>query len=291
MTTQVDFGGDTTSYSYAWSSSIATTGLGTFGGWAKYATNSAGKSNVEVTDFFGRTIDKWDFGGHDYDYSFNLAGRLVTRTNSLGENVAYSYYNTGLMASIATTYDAGYTGSTATSSFKYDAEGNRTFEGHVVAGWYTNWYYGGTINYSTTHQQASVTWDAMNRMTSFVDPGTSSSPFNISWEYDLSSNIRRMKSVFRYMDAQGVVATTDTTQESWYKSDAMNRFVPTKGMLIWTNASGVMVTGDAARGLADAGVNRYATGTDIVYNLSGQRVSAAKTNVLYYCSESSRYVS
>lgn len=42
LTAMVDLGTDATTYSYTWSNTIATTGLGTFGGWTKTTTNTAG---------------------------------------------------------------------------------------------------------------------------------------------------------------------------------------------------------------------------------------------------------
>lgn len=302
VTSMVDMGGNATTYSYAWNGTTTTT-LGTAtitsGAWTKTTVNAAGRTMTEVTDVYGRALDKVDYGAHDYAFTYDAAGRLSQRTNNAGETIAYSWYNTGLQAQIVSGFTTTYYGSTATSSFKYDVAGNRVFEGHVVSGTNTYWTgygMGSTYSYSTTHQQAKVKWDALGRMTSFVDanPSGSSSPVNIQWEYDLAGNIRRMASVFRYMDVQGTLATSDTTQEYWYRYDSMNRFVTTKGMLSGTNSAGTTVIGDAARGLADASIKRFVgiayaplhtEGMDIAYDLTGRRQSVTRTNIKYLASQ------
>ncbi|WP_197279280.1 LysM peptidoglycan-binding domain-containing protein [Novosphingobium sp. AAP1] len=285
----VDLGGDATTHNYVWDGTQKTAGVGTFGGWNNFTTNAASRSNVVVEDIFGRQIDKWDFGGTDYNYVYDAAGRLASRTNNNGETINYSWYNTGLQAAITSGYMTDYYGSQATSKFKYDVDGNRTFESHAVMSKWTNWYSGVTTaeTSETTYQSATVTWDAANRMTSYVDSNSTGSPANIQWEYDLTGNIRRMNSVFRYMDAQGVVSANNTAQEYWYRYDSMNRFVTTKGMLAAKKADGTVVFGNAARGVAGAVISRAVTqgmavifqgGMDVSYDKSGRRVGEKSTS-------------
>jgi YD repeat-containing protein len=253
-----DMGGITASYTYVWSSSIATTGLGTFGGWTKTTVNAAGRTMTEKTDYFGRLVDKVDYGSRNFDYAFDLAGRLVQRTNSAGEDIDYTWYNTGRLASMVSTSASTGAGSTVTTSYKYDVDGNRTAEKYYATGTYTDWYTGAVIPYTITHQDATATWDAMNRMTGFSDTGTAA-PASIAWKYDKAGNVRNMNAVHRTLDAQGNVSTTTTTQDYWYKYDPMNRFVLTKGQL--------------SGGVISRGLN----GLDIAYDAAGQRASATKT--------------
>ncbi|MBV9695014.1 MAG: RHS repeat protein, partial [Alphaproteobacteria bacterium] len=104
--------GHATTYGYVWSNTLSTGGLGQFGGWTKTTTlvdSVANRSATEQEDVDGRTIGKTDFGGNVYGYTYDLAGRLSTRTDSYipagsisgggyspsGEVMTYTYYNTG----------------------------------------------------------------------------------------------------------------------------------------------------------------------------------------------------
>ncbi|WP_231625058.1 LysM peptidoglycan-binding domain-containing protein, partial [Novosphingobium sp. AAP93] len=287
VTSQVDLGGDTTSYSYAWNGSLVTSGLGTFGGWTKVTTNSSLKTRTDVTDYYGRTIDMIDYGGHNYDYTFDLSGRLVGRVSNQGESITWSYYNTGMMQSQVSTYGNAYYGSTITATYQYDADNHRTFEGYDATTNTINWYTGATYNNVVHHQHANVTWDAAGRMTQFKDTGDQgSAPVQVDWEYDLNGNIRHMAASYRAIDDQGNIGTTATTQDYWYLYDKMNRFITTKGILVGTKSDGTVVTGSAARGLQDAAIKRsygqiygssYLQGADILYDSAGNRKSVTRT--------------
>jgi YD repeat-containing protein len=261
VTKQVTFGGDTTQFGYVWYSVIAANGSGiASGGWQKIITNSAGMAAFENADYFGRTTWRQDFGGHNFDYTYDLAGRLSQRTNNLGQAISYSYYNTGAMASQTSGYSTPDFGSTITSAYRYDVDGNRTFESYVANTTYTDWYSGAPYSFNTSHQSATVSWDAMNRMTSFVDSGASgSAPTSVAWEYDKVGNIRHMAATFRYMDQQGNIAGTDSSQDYWYKYDSMNRFVTTKGVF-----NGARGSGSITRGFQ---------GMDVSYDAAGRRAS------------------
>jgi YD repeat-containing protein len=266
----VDLGGNTTTYAYVWSNSIATTGLGTFGGWTKTIVNPANLTETEQTDYSGRTVGQTDFGGNTYTYTFDLAGRLSTYTNSRNSNGAidYTYYNTGLMASQAQVASYVYAGTTfyalSGEDYQYDANGNRTVEADIsglsTSGPPTTW----TVNRTET-----VTYDAMNRMTSYTDTGTSSttdtiSPASITWEYDLNGNIRHMVATYQPLDQNGQ-PLPQTTQDYWYKYDSMNRFVVTEGILSGARGAGTITTNSAQ-------------GTSITYDGAGNRATSADTH-------------
>jgi len=238
----VDMGGNTTTYAYAWDGGIVTDLSGTssdwtFGGWTTTTVNAAGLTATEKDDYFGRMVDKVDFGAHDYNFSFDRAGRMVSRSINGAGTITYGYYNTGLMSSA--------TQGAMVSSYSYDVAGNRVYESYTAgSGWL---------------QYAIVTWDAANRMTSFGDLSQVSGTPSITWEYDLGGNIRHMNSVYQQLDAQGNLTGTDVTQDYWYKYDSMNRFTTTKGSLVsGAITGGVSLTYDAA--------GRRATKTTGIFN-------------------------
>ncbi|RYG94021.1 MAG: hypothetical protein EON58_17175, partial [Alphaproteobacteria bacterium] len=122
----------------------------------------------------------------------------------------------------------------------------------------------------------------MNRMVSFNDSGYSSgASVGINYEYDAVGNVRHMVSTYHRLGDQGQVVNTDTpdVQDYWYRYDTMNRFLVTKGALVKYGSNGeVVATGDAARNLVGASIDRYSTGVDLTYNRAGQRLTATKSN-------------
>jgi len=275
---QVETGGDTTTYAYGWDGGVQTKAadgsvLATFGGWQKTTVNAAGKTATETDDYFGRVTARSDFGGHGYSLFYDKAGRLASQTNTVGQNLAYSYYNTGQLAQIVSGTDNGYSGDTATSQFAYDLAGNRTFESHAVTGHYYDYYDQIAVAYTTSLENATATWDALNRMTSYTDSGSGGgAPVTIAYEYDLVGNVRHVGATYYALTDQGANASAQSTQDYWYRYDAMNRFVTTKGILSGVNAQGQTVTGNAARGVGT--ISHGDKGVDVTYDLAGERKTA-----------------
>jgi len=118
---------------------------------------------------------------------------------------------------------------------------------------------------STTWLEAeSVTYDAMNRITSIHDAGYGqAAPTTINFEYDANGNTRRRDALYRALDAAGNIASTDSEQDNWYKYDSMNRFVTTKGVFTGSRGSGT--------------ISRGADGTDLSYDAAGNRATATTT--------------
>ncbi len=276
----VDMGGSTTTYGYVWTVGLATTGFGTFGGWTKTTTNAGGVTATDKLDYFGRTVSHTDFATRVFSYTFDQAGRLLTRSGEWMET-DYTYFNTGQFASIysgpqptgALNNQMGYR-----SIYQYDVAGNRTSEVADLVGWFS--IFGGPLTtYYVPQKNTTVTWDAANRMTALSDTGATFtnytvSPLSITWQYDLGGNIRRMTSVYRQLDAAGNVVATDTTQDYWYKYDTMNRFVITKGTFTGTAGSG--------------SISRGAAGSDVSYDAAGQRATmtdAAEREVYTYTAD------
>jgi YD repeat-containing protein len=255
VTSTANFAGEATNYTYSWNASAATTGLGTFGGWTR-TTSNIGTSQIasESRDYFGRIVDQVDFGNHNYDFTFDKGGRLTARTNEAGESIAYTYYNTGLIA--------GQTGTQGTATYQYDEAGNRLLETFAKGG--------------TTWRNDIASYDALGRMTTWTDRDASNTTISTTaWEYDAVGNVRRSKASYHAVNADGTLASTTSVQDYWYLYDTMNRFTLTKGQLSGIDSSYQSVTGDAARGIGTIG--RGHDGTAITYYLDGNRATALYT--------------
>ncbi|HYD36296.1 MAG TPA: hypothetical protein VEA60_01705, partial [Allosphingosinicella sp.] len=263
---QVAFGGDVTTTSYAWNGAIATTGMGTFGGWTETTTMANGRSSTEQSDLFGRQVYKSDLGSHVYTFSYNLAGRLTQRSG--GETVTYTWLNSGKVAqafSMTGSYGGDYTRKGTT--YGYDASGNLTSERFTEEGQQTTYWwnpydyaYEQNVNsWSRTYKNATASYDGLNRIVSWAEVGGANmASANSAYEYDLVGNIRRSNSTYKALDHQGAQAAYSYAQDNWYRYDSMNRLV-TKGSL-----SGGQI------------VRSYG-GVDYLYDKAGQRVSSSRT--------------
>ena len=262
-------GGDVTSYAYSWSSSYATSGLGTFGGWNQVTTYANGRTLTERTDLFGRDIYRNDLGGRYTNYTYDKAGRQTGRSGTGTESQTFTYLNTGRIhqawGQTGTTASQNWTRLTAT--YQYDKVGNLTKESLAQTGQYTYDYYeyedygyGGfvetiVVNTNSTLKNATATYDALGRLKTWNETGNSITPVaSRSFEYDANGNIRRSRSVFRKLDAQGNASTVNSVDDHWYRYDSLNRVVTSKGVL------------------SGGTVQRGTKGTDIFYDNAGQRV-------------------
>lgn len=278
---QVAFGGDQTSTTYTWTNGLTTQGFGVFGGWVETTTYANGRTSVQQEDRFGRTVYSADLGGHQTWFQYDHAGRMVQRSG--GETVTYSYYNTGLLASMVSGYGSaitapnnlGETYRVNKTSYSYDAAGNKTTEQYTVEiggwideGWYENYGYYGWEQYwvsnwqystnVTSYQNASATYDALGRMTGWSESGNNTTPTaSISYRYDANGNVRRTYASYYALDQNGAAAY-QTSQDYWYRYDAMNRVVTSKGQLA-------------------GGIVRGNQGIDITYNQAGERVRTTRT--------------
>jgi YD repeat-containing protein len=233
VTRTVSMGGQWTNYIHTYysveSGLIATPGLGNFGGWQKITSTSAGGTHYENKDLFGRTTAIYDFGAHHSLYNYDNAGHLVQQTNNAGQNVAFTYYENGYVKSITDN------ALQMQSTFEYDNNGNRTRE-----------TYNGIGGNPVYYQNAAITYDAMNRMTRFLDPKA-----DIQYKYDAVGNRRNIRSLYQDGVGGGL-----QEQNYWYKYDGQNRFVTTMGTL----SGGVILRGSQ--------------GVDITYDAAGNRATA-----------------
>jgi YD repeat-containing protein len=250
VTSQVSFGGVATSIGYAWSSAVATAGIGTFGGWTKTILNPTGYYSSETLDLFGRSTARTDQGGRGYAYAYDMAGRLISQTGPSGQSQTYSYFNTNRGYQIV---DTAGTGNSITATFGYDASGNRTYEGYAGTVWafhYGNYHLSG---YQTL-QNATIDYDALGRITAFTDrDGGGTIRITFTTEFDLVGNVRHSTSSFPNI---AYPQYTNYLTNDWFLYDSMNRMTLTGGDLV----SGAIVRGQ--------------DGVSLAYDAAGQRRTA-----------------
>jgi YD repeat-containing protein len=294
------FGGEVTTTSYVWSSSLVTSGLGTFGGWTVTVSTDADRASgsdgihasVESQDLFGRALSKADKGGQVFSYTYDLAGRLVSETSQLNSvaqrAIAYSYYNGGQLRQMVSG-DVPVENSNwarRVADYEYDAAGRLTREklvserGEYQPEQYVwvpdpnypespigegpgEWVYMPDYYHTPSFllQDGRADYDAAGRISRYRDVTTSSGDrVDKYWTYDLVGNVRSIATTYLPMQADGSLSATTTGQTWWYRYDAMNRLVTTKGSFVGSLGSGSIVRGGA--------------GTDITYNGAGQRATA-----------------
>ncbi|PXA90060.1 hypothetical protein DMC47_28025, partial [Nostoc sp. 3335mG] len=233
------FGGDVTTTSYAWDSTI-TIGLGASGGWKQTTSYSNGRTTIEVKDGFGRLTQQTDMGGNVATTSYDQAGRVRQITGL--ETQTFTWFNTGLLARQTSDMGAGYVRSEATTN--YDQVGNRVKETFTRDG----------VSYRNT----DVQYDLQNRMRFWEEIGDVNMPAaSMAWTYDRNGNIRQTIATKAILDAQGNVART-TTEQRLFAYDSMNRMTIEGGA--WNGSSIV-------RG----------TGTEITYRVDGSRATTLGT--------------
>lgn len=281
---QVSTGGsegiaDVTTTTYSWSSTLATEGMGTFGGWVTTTTVANGRTSTGHADMFGRTVQSIDLGGRSTYSSFDLAGRLVMRNN--GDPTRYDYLNTGLVGSIMNGEDRSETAPNNPGDsfryrkvqYRYDAAGNRIAEYQTsrTGDWYhdSGGNYENEIEYNPdaswiyqdveiSEQNAVAGYDALGRMVRWEEFGSGNYPgASLDYKYDENGNIRRSTANFHAID-QNNNTTAQAIQDNWYRYDGMNRVTLAKGQLV----GGQIVTGYSGAGYQ--------------YDLAGQRVSSSR---------------
>jgi YD repeat-containing protein len=253
VVSQVNFAGDATTTSYIWNGSLATAGMGTFGGWTKTTVYPSTSSGTENIDMFGRTVGKTDLGAHSYTFTYDKAGRLTAQSGPSGSSLATSYFNTGRVSQIVDTAGTGL--NAITSTYGYDANGNRTYEGYGGTVW-SFYFPTGSSSATTTLQNATIAYDAMGRITAFTDrDAAGATRITIANEYDLAGNVRRVNAVYPNI---AYPQYGSQTEDHWYRYDSMNRMVVADGSL----QSGAVVRG--------------AGGVDLTYDAAGRRRTATR---------------
>jgi len=72
----------------------------TTGGWEILTTEPSTLSMTEFDDYFDRMVSRTDLGNHLYNYTYNLAGQLISQTNNAGQSISYGYTANGYISSI-----------------------------------------------------------------------------------------------------------------------------------------------------------------------------------------------
>lgn len=251
-------GGDVTTTSFFWSPTLATPGMKLFGGWVSTTTYANGRTLIEYTDFFGREIYRKDLGGHEYVYRYDHAGRVAERTALAEDTLAYSHFNTGRVAQIATVAGPQRAGAyhDRVTTYGYDAAGNLKLERFVENDRPTLQMMSPGVRTRHDYRNMTANYDALGRLTQVVEQGGGTDtlavpPARMDYEYDAVGNVRRVRSEHRALNALGVWASTATVTDLWYRYDSLNRLVTSQGQLsggqiVWSNMGGIEIGYDAA---------------------------------------------
>ena len=241
IVSQRSFGGDVTTTSYVWDNTIATNGLGTFGGWNQTTAYTNGKTKTERKDFSGRMSQMTDLGGRTTTFDYDSAGRLTHYVASgieANRDRYVSWFNIGQRATVTT--------ADGVTSFGYDALGSITREQLLSGGIYL--------------KDQTAAYDALGRMISWNDAGGVTIPAaSLAITYDANGNVRSRQTSYSNTVGGPVYGFTD-----WYRYDSMNRMVTDRGVL----SGGFIVRG------TDNSETGTTGGTDYQYNLAGERVLA-----------------
>ncbi|NIJ66660.1 YD repeat-containing protein [Sphingomonas leidyi] len=301
ITLQMAFGGDTTTTSYGWDGAMATSGLGTFGGWVQTTSTDADRASasygihaaVQRVDIFGRVVARSDKGGQAYGYQYDRAARIVAETSTLdgapARNLVYSYYNTGQIRQVLSgdVPVVNTSWNRKVASYEYDLLGQLTRETLVseVAEFKEEryvWVLAPGQSPDTPEGEGQGYWDFIPASyivrTGMWQDGRA--------EYDAAGRITRYRDVY----APGV----DAVDKSWTYDAAGNvrsiatSYLPVQasGLLATTATSQaywyrydsmnrVVTTKGVFVGAAGSGaIQRGGAGTDVTYDAAGQRATA-----------------
>lgn len=275
ITTQTDMSGYKTTTAYVWNGTLATSGLGTFGGFQETTTYANNRTEISRADIFDHEVFRQDLGGHQFAATFDAGGRQLTSGDT-----SYTWYNTGLLAT-----SAALTGSMSSAdwsrkltTYGYDETGNRIRENLINDGSQTvyNPYFPYPLPFSYQYVDETATYDALGRLTSMTEAGSTYTPAaTVSQYYDAAGNVRRTATSHVTLNLNGAVAST-VNENVWFRYDSMNRLVTDRGVLSGTaGAAGTTIV----RG-SSSSWGSVTPSNDYVYDLAGQRVAAIRTDYM-----------
>ncbi|MES1147049.1 MAG: hypothetical protein ABUL52_01500, partial [Solimonas sp.] len=190
-------------------------------------------------DYFGKLIDHTDLGGAVTSYHYGEeTGLLMSQTSSLGQNINYQY---DAAEHIVKTLDQG-TANTAQGLSGVNRQTEYVYDaaGRQIREKVT---VDGIVN-----QDTHTVYDHLNRISQLYDPR-----YHTAYSYDAAGN--RTRTLSNYFDA-----AANVTSDLWFTYDSMNRVKINEG----TGSAGQAVTINSSQG------------TQIEYNLRGDRVSATQ---------------
>lgn len=266
VTAQTDMSGYLTTTAYTWNGTLATTGLGTFGGFVTTTTYANSRTSISKDDIFNHEVSRQDLGGHVYSFSHDVAGRVAGRTGG-GETLTHSWLNTGLIGTITSVQG----GVTTVQTSGYDKLGNKLTEAQTRAG--------------VQIQNATATYDALSRLQTWSEAGnTTTYAADTIYAYDANSNIRYVDADYRFLGATGAFDSTDMGHAEWYRYDSMNRMVVAGAYFSGTPGSGT-ISGGTLITYDAAGRRQTATTRSDALLWTGWRASEPGTGIIIYADE------
>ncbi len=237
VTSQLGFGGDLTSFSYAWNGGISTSGIGTFGGWTQVTTHANGGTLVESKDIFeagprprpisaamsGPTATTSPAGSTSRaraacTRSYSPQHRPTRLDDPRGAQPGGQLYLGAhcLELQLRQAWPAPHRADQREASIL--SAGLLVREYDPYYGYVTNsyWVDEAITPTSATLQNSSATYDALGRLKTFVETGTATLPAaNLAYEYDANGNVRRTTATYRTLDYQGNVSSYTNTSDYW----------------------------------------------------------------------------
>lgn len=172
-------------------------------------TNTTPRSGTDARPKF--VSDQYGGVGDTITYHYNYAGLIENLTSTFGQNITYGYDGAGHLTSIVEN-SSSYTptgmdtvfGVHRNTEYEYDKFGRRFRERLVIDG--------------VEHQNATSTYDALNRLKSVSDLRSS-----VSYSYDAAGNRTHIHAEY------GSGVTETGSQDLWYVYDSMNRVAISQG--------------------------------------------------------------
>jgi len=142
----------------------------------KWTSNTSGNSGASLSVTDNGELEILSTSGAILWHSTNVTGGTA---GAGGENITYTYYSDGRVATIVDNAAAtsGYYSTTLTSNFSYDADGNRLTSTYTSTCAYSGSIYGYSYSYSivTNLENSTATYDALDRIASISDTGNGQS--------------------------------------------------------------------------------------------------------------------
>ncbi|WP_431688986.1 DUF6531 domain-containing protein [Hahella sp. NBU794] len=216
--------------------------------------------------YFGRADSYKNLGGVVTKYAYNKLGLLQKETNGNGMNRTYSYYDDGKQKDIV---DSGVNSKT---SYRYDAVGNRVFEGF--------WQNG------VQYKNSVIGYDSENRIVSVKDDMV-----EIQYQYDAVGNRRHTfaKYIKDYAPGASTANKEWKSYDYWYNYNKTNQITVSQGSLVngkivKTQQQGIyinyLLNGSRARSIQYDKSRKEEVTEQYLYNAENRLAQTKVNNVL-----------